>query len=340
MHTKQPPQPVPRAASWQKLFLAAVVVGGAVWLGWRAYFDLRAKAQPAANATATPIPFDGQRAYDYLKSLCALGRRPSGSPGMAAQQQLLADHFRNLGAEVELQRFEFPDPRDAKTKVPGVNLIVHWHPQRSQRILLCTHYDTLPFPVRDAHNPQGTFLGANDGTSGTALLMALGREIPGLQLSYGVDFAFFDAEEFNFVKAPPDDQFFLGAKFFAQQYVKNQPACHYRWGVLLDMIGKTGLELYFERHSIEWNDTRPLVEEIWATADRLGVRAFVPRLRDDVNDDHVPLHDLGKIPTCDLIDFDYPAWHTEGDLPEQCSADSLAKVGWVLREWLKTEDRR
>ncbi len=86
---------------------------------------------------------------------------------------------------------------------------------------------------------------------------------------------------------------------------------------------------------MQWSDTRPLVEQIWAVAERLGVREFVPILGDRVRDDHVPLHEVGKIPCIDVIDFDYPPWHTQGDVPSNCSALSLAKVGWVIREWLK-----
>ena len=70
------------------------------------------------------------------------------------------------------------------------------------------------------------------------------------------------------------------------------------------------------------------------------MREFVPRVKHEIQDDHVPLHDLGGIPICDVIDFDYPPWHTQGDTPDKCSAASLAKVGWVIREWLKDEGRR
>ena len=85
-----------------------------------------------------------------------------------------------------------------------------------------------------------------------------------------------------------------------------------------------------------WRDTRPLVEDIWATAARLGVREFVAKSKYEMDDDHVMLHSVGHIPCIDVIDFDYPPWHTQRDTPEQCSPLSLAKVGWVIREWLET----
>ena len=93
---------------------------------------------------------------------------------------------------------------------------------------------------------------------------------------------------------------------------------------------------------MRWKDTRPLVQQIWATAARLGVREFVPRPKYEVRDDHLPLRNVARIPTCDIIDFEFPTrphnrfWHTEADLPNRCSGESLAKVGWVVLEWLKT----
>ena len=54
------------------------------------------------------------------------------------------------------------------------------------------------------------------------------------------------------------------------------------------------------------------------------------------------LHEIAKIPACDIIDFDYGRpgrresyWHTRADTPDKCSALSLAKVGWVMLEWLR-----
>jgi hypothetical protein len=89
-------------------------------------------------------------------------------------------------------------------------------------------------------------------------------------------------------------------------------------------------------NSVTWRNTKPLVDDMWDTAKRLGVDEFVARPRHFVQDDHLPLRNIAKIPTCDIIDFDYPVWHTEGDTPQRCSGASLAKVGWVVYEWLQT----
>ncbi len=291
-----------------------------------------------SDLTLEEIPFNGQRAYGYLEQVCQLGRRPSGSDGMVAQQELLARHFQGLGATVHRQKFEYPHPQNGQP-VPITNLIVQWAPERKERILLACHYDTLPNPMLDTRDPFGEFVGANDGGSGVAILMELGHEMAAIlaedQLHFGVDFVFFDAEEFIFT--PRGGRYFVGSEYFSRQYVAGQLPyrANYRWGVLLDMVGDADLQIPQEANGRWWEDCRPLLEEIYGTAERLGVREFVARRGTEIQDDHIELHNRGKIPTIDLIDFDYPPWHTMGDTPDKCSALSLAKVGWVVREWLK-----
>jgi hypothetical protein len=314
--------------------LAVVVM--ATWLG-------RASTTNSADAgqsqlTLEDIPFNGTRAYRYLEQVCGLGRRLSGSEGMAAQQDLLERHFAELGGIVHRQGFEYDHPQNGE-KVPMTNLIVEWAPERPDRILLACHYDTLPYPMLDERDPFGEFVGANDGGSGVALLMELGHEMPEIlkkhQTHFGVDFVFFDGEEFIFT--PRGGRYFVGSEYFSRQYAAGQLpyAAEYRWGILLDMIGDADLEIPMEANGLWWRDTRPLVHEVYGTAKRLGVVEFIDRRGREIQDDHIMLHNVGKIPAIVLIDFDYPPWHTTGDTPDKCSALSLAKVGWVVREWLK-----
>ena len=171
--------------SGQTLFLWVVVAGCCLAAGYLLLLDGRGPNQNAEAATSQlhlkDIPFNGARAYEYLKQVCAIGPRRSGSQGMAAQQELLVAHFRKLGGQVSLQRFRIRHPLDSSplsmATVPMANLIVHWHPESRRRILLCAHYDTLPFPMLDKQNPRGPFIGANDGGSGVAVLMELAHEI-------------------------------------------------------------------------------------------------------------------------------------------------------------------
>lgn len=318
------------------LYLIVGIGLGCVVLAGLALFSRRGSDDNSAPAVSSlrleDIPFNGSRAYEYLKQLCAIGQRRSGSPGMETQQKLLAEHFKKLGGEVEFQRFQAPHPLD-NTPVSMANIIVHWRPEKAERIVLCAHYDTLPFPLMDERNPRGVFVGANDNAGGVALLMELAHEIPRIECKYGIDFLLLDGEEFLFSR---DGRFFLGSEYFAREYVNKPPKYRYRWGVLLDMISDKDLQIYQERNSLGWKDTRPLVERVWATAARLGVGEIVARPKHEMQDDHTMLHNIGGIPCIDVIDFDYPPWHTQGDTPDKCSALSLAKVGWVIMEWLKT----
>jgi len=326
-----------RRISGQTVYLL-LVVGGC--LGLISYLFLFSADERNQQANAAPsrwkleeIPFDGAAAYQYLVALCKLGPRPSGSEAMAAQQKLLTEHFRQLGATVERQEFQVRHPLDGSA-VSMANLIIHWHPDRKERILLAAHYDTRPFPDRDPALPRGTFVGANDGASGVGLLMELGRAMPDLEGRVGVDFVLFDGEELVYDER---GQYFLGSEHFAREYAATPPPYRYRWGVLLDMVGDANLQIYWERNSISWRETQPLVRSIWNTAGELKVSEFVARPLHEIRDDHLPLRNTAKIPTCDVIDFDYPYWHTEGDTPDKCSALSLAKVGWVIRTWLEDE---
>jgi Zn-dependent M28 family amino/carboxypeptidase len=256
---------------------------------------------------------------------------------MQKQQELVLEHFEKLGGKVTLQKFQADNPLGGP-KVQFANVIVEWHPERKERVLLCVHYDTRPLPDQDPDPLQrrsGEFIGANDGASGVAVLMELAHLMQQYDGTVGIDFLLVDGEELVYVEGR--DPYFLGSTWFARQYVQQPPEHKYRWGVLLDMVGDSDLQIYQEQHSIAWRDTRPLVKEIWATAGRLGVQEFIPRAGYQVVDDHLPLRNIAKIPTCDIIDapHTYPHWHTTRDTPRQCSPASLAKVGWVVYEWLR-----
>ena len=290
-----------------------------------------------SSLSLADIPFNGARAFEYLTQLCELGPRVSDTPAMQTQQKLLAEHFQKLGGKVSWQKFRIRHP-ETGNPVSMANLIVQWRPELKQRIMLCTHFDTRPYPDQDPRNPRGTSLAPNNGASGTALLMELGHDMAALEGKVGVDFVFFDGEEF--ILDPQRDPYFLGSEYFATEYANRRQTQRYRWAVLLDMVGDADLQVYPDRASLSWGDSRPLVQAIWDTARRLGVREFSTANRSDVLDDHIKLHDIGGIPSCDIIDFRYPAWHTEADKPESCSALSLAKVGWVVKEWLTQAVRK
>ena len=314
-------------------------VGLVLWLLATMNNGSMAQRPAPSNLTLADIPVDGERTFGYLTDLCDLGPRVSGTPAMLAQQEYLKAHFEKLGGVVSFQEFPARHPLDG-SRVAMANLIVEWHPERKERILLCAHYDTRPFPDQDRRDPKGVFVGANDGASGTALLCELAHYMPQLKGKYGVDFVLFDGEELVF--DGERDPYFLGSEHFAREYVANPPATHrYKHGVLLDMVGDANLQIFREVNSMRTRETRALVNDVWTVARSLGVREFIAITRYEVRDDHLALNNIARIPTIDVIDFEYPTsrgenyWHTTKDVPENCSALSLAKVGWVMLEWLK-----
>ncbi len=188
-----------RLSGVRRLSNKSLLLATALAVSVGALVVLRHDSGPAAPATGgslrlSDIPFNGAQAYEYLKQLCAIGPRYSGSAGMAAQQKLLIDHFKQLGGTVTRQEFSARNPLTGDP-VQMTNLLTQWHPDRKQRVLLVAHYDTRPFPDRDSHNPRGKFVGANDGASGVAILMELGKSMPQFKSPVGVDFLLVDGEE-------------------------------------------------------------------------------------------------------------------------------------------------
>ncbi|MEX0703043.1 MAG: M28 family peptidase [Planctomycetales bacterium] len=289
-------------------------------------------ALSARGAEADPAPkLDAARAFGYLTQVCRIGPRISGTDGMTEQQRLIQKHFSDHGAKVRYQSFDAPHPLTGRA-VRLDNMIVAWNPEAKKRVLLACHYDTRPYPDQDRRNPRGRFIGANDGGSGVALFMELAHHMPQLDSPYGVDFVFFDAEELVYRDG---DKYFLGSEHFAKDYKENPPGHEYVCGVVVDMVADKRLDLYFEQNSLK--HAPRVTRSIWKTAARLNVAEFIPREKHAVNDDHVPLNEIAGIPTCDIIDFDYPYWHTMQDVPARCSGESLAKVGRVLLEWLRND---
>ena len=79
----------------------------------------------------------------------------------------------------------------------------------------------------------------------------------------------------------------------------------------------------------ESNSTPWLTDIIWSTARKLGHGAIFVDASTPIEDDHVPFLAAG-VPAVDIIDLDYPAWHTPGDTLDQTSARTMQVVGDVV----------
>lgn len=281
--------------------------------------------------------FDGERALGYLKEVCNLGPRQSASEGMKKQQELLKKHFEALGARVELQSFTARQ-KSRKEAVEMANMIVSFFPDRQRRIILCSHYDTRPIAdqERNRRDWEKPFVSANDGGSGVALLMELGNHMKKIDPAVGVDFVFFDGEEYIF--DPGDgfsrdgDKYFFGSEHFAKEYRRGKPKHKYVAAILFDMIGGKNPRFPIEQNS--WVSAGALTKQLWEIGLQENCQSFQNKMGDRVNDDHLALNAAG-IPAVDIIDFSYPHWHRLSDTPENCSADGLVQVAKVVTIWMK-----
>jgi glutaminyl-peptide cyclotransferase len=319
----------------------SLLVAGLVWfivLGCGAAEPAAKKAAKGDGfasdrvGAATPVAFDAARAMDYLKTVCKIGPRISCTDGMKQQQELLRKHFEAVGAKVSYQPFTAKQLSEGKA-VEMANLVASWHPDKARRVMLCSHYDTRPIADQEPNRRRwhDTFLSANDGGSGVALLMEMANHMKEIDPTVGVDFVFFDGEEYVF---EPQDEYFFGSKEFAREYRKNKAKVQYIGAVLLDMVGGKNAKFPVEKNSF-WKAPE-LTRELWRTADELHCTAF----RSDefsqfaVEDDHIALNKAG-IPAVDIIDFSYPHWHKLTDVPENCSGASLEQVARVLGVWVQ-----
>jgi Zn-dependent M28 family amino/carboxypeptidase len=177
------------------------------------------------------------------------------------------------------------------------------------------HADSDPDPAQKT----SPVVGANDGASGVAVLLEMARSLP--QETVPVWLVFFDAEDNGNIEGW---DWILGSRAFVE---KN--AVQPRAAIIVDMIGDADLNIYKE-----YNSNPDLNEEIWQVAQELGFEdKFIPEYKHSMLDDHTPFVQAG-IPAVDIIDFDYPYWHTVQDTPDKVSAESLDVVGETLFAWV------
>ena len=266
----------------------------------------------AASCSAPePLVFSGDEAYSHVTEQCELGFRPTGSQAGWATGEYIIAHLRGLGWRVDTQEFLYND-----TQVRNIVGRVGEGPV----VVLGAHYDTRR--RADQENEQVPVLGANDGASGTGVLLELARTIDRDALEHEVWLAFFDAEDNGLLDGW---EWCVGSSHMATNLEVTPQAV-----VVVDMVGDVDQQLHWEH-----NSDAELQEELWGIAASLGYGdVFVPEHRWAIYDDHVPFAQRG-IPSVDIIDFDYPYWHTTQDTPDKVSPESLARVGRVLEAWIE-----
>ena len=257
----------------------------------------------------SPAAFDSSKAWEHLRQQVLIGPRPSGSPGNVKTRDYIKAQMAALGIKVVEQPFDGATPHGP---VKMVNLIATIPGKSADRIVLGSHFDTKLF--RDMR-----FVGASDGASSTAALIELGRVIKARgQLPFTIELLFLDGEE-AVVEWQGNDNTY-GSRYYVEAARKSGTLKTLRAFILLDMIGDRNLTIRRESNSTRW-----LTDIVWGAAKKLGHRAFMDE-ETTVEDDHLPFVKAG-VPSLDIIDLDYPQWHTAEDTLDAVGARSLQIVG-------------
>ena len=275
----------------------------------------------SSHAAATKMweEFSDEKALAHVQRLVDLGPHPAGSDAIEKARDYIEEQLRHSGWQVTRQTFTDDTPRG---KIHFVNLIARFSGDTkaaSPSFLLCSHYDTKLF---DAIR----FVGANDGGSSTGLLLELGRVLgQHPNVAPKVELVFLDGEEAYENFSETDGLF--GSRYLARQ-LQSEGAKQFRGGILFDMVGDRSLGI-----TLPADSPAAMARDVFAAAETLKLRKYFSYLDRNLIDDHAPLNAVG-IPTIDIIDFDYPWWHTADDTMDKISAESLQIVGSVALYYL------
>lgn len=260
--------------------------------------------------------FNGENTYVYVQSQVEFGPRTPGSEAHQKTIDLISEELESFGWTVDIQSEELNEY--------SIQNIIGKYPTTSSEpwIIIGAHYDSRFYANKDLNisNQTQPVLGANDGASGVAVLLELARVLPA-DLNKNVWFVFFDAEDQGNIDGW---DWILGSRSFVKTLEDKPDAV-----VILDMIGDKDLNVYYERNS----DVN-LQKEIWDIAANLGYgEFFIPEFRHSILDDHTPFIE-NDITAIDIIDFDYPYWHTSQDTIDKLSPESLEIIGKTIYHWL------
>jgi peptidase M28-like protein len=273
--------------------------------------------------TSTPktSPFSEPRAAADLQTIVGFGPRPAGSDAIVKTRNYIVTELTKAGLKPELDEFDARTPKGYKHMV---NIRARRPGSKPTVIAVTGHYDTKLF--------EGMrFVGANDGGSSAAWLLEFARCTKDLKLDNTLEFIFFDGEE-AVVEWTEDDSVY-GSRHDVDRRVRSRSLTDLKAMILVDMIGDKNLNIKREAQSTSW-----LKDIIWNSAQSIGYAREFPNTEIDISDDHIPYLKAG-VPSVDLIDFDYPAWHMASDTLDKVSAHSLKIVGDVVYLSLPTIDK-
>jgi Peptidase family M28 len=272
--------------------------------------------------------FDGRRAMRDVAAQMAFGPRIPNSDGARRCGDWILQRLRTTADSVEVQAFDHVTDRGDTLHLR--NLIAHFRPGAGDRVLYLAHWDTRPHADRDP-DPAKRDLpmpGADDGASEVAVLLGVADALKRKPPALGVDLVFVDGEDYGDFDAGAD--VLIGSRYYAT-HLGNGPRPLF--AVLFDMVGDQDLQIPQERLSV---DRAPeVVERVWDAARNLGYQRYFPEtVTGPITDDHVPLLDAG-VHAIDVIDLDYPYWHTAEDTADKLSEHSLQVVGDVAMAVLR-----
>jgi Iap family predicted aminopeptidase len=266
-----------------------------------------------AQDNPDPVSFDGSRALSDVQTQVDFGPRIVGTKGHDQVREWIRTELESAGWVVEVQQTE-------RMEHPIYNIIAKRNIEAPQ-IILGAHYDTRMYADKDSTPGMQAMPvpGANDGASGVAVLLELARTLPeDIPPTWLV---FLDTEDNGNIAGW---DWILGSRAFVEEVNVRPKAV-----VIVDMIGDADLNIYLEK-----NSDPEIRAEIWSTAESLGYAdKFINEEKYGMLDDHTPFLEAG-IPAVDIIDFDYPYYHTTQDTPDKVSAESLQAVGDTLLHWV------
>jgi glutaminyl-peptide cyclotransferase len=277
-----------------------------------------------------PREFDGQTAFGYIQTQVAFGPRVPGTDAHEKMANWLDSLLRQRADTVILQRWNHVTT--SRDTLPLRNFIARFNPGAAKRLLLLAHWDSRPVsdsPV--SRDSSHAVVGANDGGSGVALLLGVADVLKRSPPTIGVDLLFVDGEDYgDFTKAPGD--VLIGSRYYGAH---QPPGAQPLYAVLFDLVADKDLQIYQEGNSLV--GAPEVVELVWDTAKDLGYGGyFIASPRHTLIDDHLELQKAG-IRAIDVVDFDYPAWHTQYDTIDKVSAASLQVVGDVAVQLVRRE---